>query len=214
MARQFGPPPRAGAGEGEQLPPPVGEEEIPESVRRLREALGGDQRALDALMGLCWGPLVDYCSRLTRDLDAAEDIAQETFWTVWSRRETFTARATPSLGLLYRVARNLAIDRTRSRDSRLRRLLPLQRVPEYRAESPLDQAEEGELQTALTAAMEALPPRRREVFDLYRFHGLSYAEIADVMGISPQTVANQMSSALTVLRRSLAPFLDRGEDGS
>jgi RNA polymerase sigma-70 factor (ECF subfamily) len=46
----------------------------------------------------------------------------------------------------------------------------------------------------------ALPPRRQEALVLARFHGLSYEQIAEVMGISVQTVANQLSSALRDLR--------------
>jgi DNA-directed RNA polymerase specialized sigma24 family protein len=39
-------------------------------------------------------------------------------------------------------------------------------------------------------------------------HGLSHREIAETMGISPQTVANQMSAALADLRRALDHLLD------
>ena len=42
---------------------------------------------------------------------------------------------------------------------------------------------------------------------LAREEGLTYAEIAGVMGVSPQTVANQMSLALADLRRALEPHL-------
>jgi RNA polymerase sigma-70 factor (ECF subfamily) len=46
------------------------------------------------------------------------------------------------------------------------------------------------------------------IFTLSRTHGLSYREIAEVMEISPQTVANQMSAALAFLRRELHDVLD------
>jgi RNA polymerase sigma-70 factor (ECF subfamily) len=54
------------------------------------------------------------------------------------------------------------------------------------------------------SAITALPERRREIFVLSRYHGLSYREIAEVLEISPQTVANQLSAALATLRESLA----------
>jgi RNA polymerase sigma-70 factor (ECF subfamily) len=60
----------------------------------------------------------------------------------------------------------------------------------------------------MEAAVLALPERRRTVFLLARFHDLSRGQIAEMMGISPQTVANQLSSALSSLRESLAPLLD------
>ena len=56
-------------------------------------------------------------------------------------------------------------------------------------------------------ALAALPHRRREIFTLSRFHGLTYHEIAETLGISRQTVANQMSTALAELRTSLSRHL-------
>jgi DNA-directed RNA polymerase specialized sigma24 family protein len=46
------------------------------------------------------------------------------------------------------------------------------------------------------------------VYLLARDGGLSHVEISEVMGISPQTVANQMSSAISDLRRYLACVLE------
>jgi len=180
--------------------------DMKEPLPLLRRVLLGDREALDGLMAMCWGPLVDYCMGFTRDEDDAEDVAQETIYRLWVRREDWAGGADPSLGLLYRIARNLAIDRHRARRSRARQLVLLRREPEFRQVSPLDLAEEVELTTAVRAAIDALPSRRREIFSLSRFHSLSYREIAEVMGISVQTVANQMSVALTTLRKSLAQF--------
>jgi len=57
-------------------------------------------------------------------------------------------------------------------------------------------------------AVNSLPERCRAVFTLCRFDGLEYAEIAEVLGISLQTVKNQMSKALAVLRKRLQNFLN------
>jgi RNA polymerase sigma-70 factor (ECF subfamily) len=56
--------------------------------------------------------------------------------------------------------------------------------------------------------VEALPPRCRQAFLLRRQHGLSYAEIAQVMGIAPKTVEVQIGAALRTLRARLAHFYD------
>lgn len=62
-------------------------------------------------------------------------------------------------------------------------------------------------------ALAALPRRRREVFELVRFHGLSHAEVAEVLEISTQTVANHVSRALSELRANLDDVLgDPAED--
>lgn len=57
--------------------------------------------------------------------------------------------------------------------------------------------------SALNAAIAALSPRSREVLLLHRFEGLSYAEIADRLGISRNTVMVHLANAMTALRRRL-----------
>jgi len=56
---------------------------------------------------------------------------------------------------------------------------------------------------AIERAIAQLPARRREIFLLVRVHGLPYREVAELLEISPQTVANQMSAALAQLRQLL-----------
>jgi RNA polymerase sigma-70 factor (ECF subfamily) len=56
---------------------------------------------------------------------------------------------------------------------------------------------------ALAAAVEALPPRCREVLLLHRFEELSYAQIAGRLGISKNTVMVHLANAMTALRRRL-----------
>ncbi len=66
---------------------------------------------------------------------------------------------------------------------------------------------EDEIEVALKTAVSELPERCREVFELSRIHGLKYAEIATVLGISVKTVEAQMGKALRSLRVKLAPWL-------
>jgi RNA polymerase sigma-70 factor (ECF subfamily) len=86
---------------------------------------------------------------------------------------------------------------------------------------PDEELEASEFQARFAAAMENLPARRREVFELVRFQGLTYQEVAEVLEVSHQTVANQMTLAHRDLRRMLAGFLtesavgrDLGNSGS
>ena len=68
---------------------------------------------------------------------------------------------------------------------------------------------EEEIDAALNEAVNGLPERCREVFELSRVHGLRYAEIAATLGISIKTVEAQMGKALRILRERLAPWLPR-----
>src|SRR5437016_4267795 len=60
---------------------------------------------------------------------------------------------------------------------------------------------------ALDRAIAGLPGRRREAFTLVHVQQLSYREAAEVMGIAPQTVANQVAAALAQLRCQLKQLL-------
>ena len=71
-----------------------------------------------------------------------------------------------------------------------------------------DSLEAEQLRSALDREISLLPARRREIVVLRCVHDLSYKEIAEVMNIAPQTVANQLSSALATLRESLRVLLD------
>lgn len=173
-------------------------------LERLRAS---DPAALDALLHRYWRPLVSYAARLLPEGEDAEDVAQEALIRIWERR-LFLESTTALRPLLYRIARNIALNRKRGWRTRngWHARLSVTRRPQ--STTPLQETLEHELQQAIDDAIRALPPRRRDAFILARFHDMSYSQIALVMGISAQTVANQISSALSELRRALAPFLE------
>lgn len=183
--------------------------------RRIKDALdqeamrtlcAGDQHALAELMDRHWVPLVRYAYRLSGDKDAAEDFVQEAFVRLWNRRRLWEPSG-PVRAYFYRIVRNLALQDQQKEGVR-RRWREAEERKERASASPADQTDAALLREALNDALSKLPPRRREAFILVRFHDLSYNEVAEVMGISTQTVANQMSAALTDLRRIVAEFRD------
>ena len=174
-----------------------------ELVERLRR---DDTAALNLLLRRYWGPLLHYIVRLTESRDAAEDICQHTFCHLWERRQDL--RITGSLrGLIYRIARNFAISEHRHHNTEVR-VGGLLAQWTAAAPTPLDNLESAQLREDLSHAIDELPARRREVFILRCVHELSYKDIAEIMGTSTQTVANQCSHALATLRRILAHQLD------
>jgi len=165
-----------------------------------------DTDALELALRQHWALVVDYINRLTGSEDAAEDIAQRAFCQLWDRRAQWRASGSVR-ALLCRIARNYAVSEHRR-----------QRADERSAETfaelsrPVlpsrDRIETEQLRFALDREIALLPERRREILVLRCVHDLSYKEIADVMNIAQQTVANQLSSALATLRLSLRELLD------
>lgn len=181
-----------------------------------------DDDALEELVQRFWSPLVAYASRLLGERAAAEDVVQTAFVRLWERAHVVPA-GDAVRPFLYRVVRNLAANEWRRQQTHRNWLDDECALPTPTAK-PSQAVEEDELAAALAAAVERLPGRRREVFVLSRYHALTNGQIAEVLSIAPQTVANQLVSALRELRVVLAPYLDerpfpalqivRGEDAA
>lgn len=193
------------------LPPERSEtpEDPSTAARRSRShvAVGGqDFAAIRDTFAEHWAPLVAYLTALTGSRDTAEDVAQQTFWRLWERRASWRIQGSLR-AFLFKVARNLAVSEYR------RRVLVHERSVESASRdvvgviTPLEHLEQDELRRTLEQAISGLPRRRREVFVLRCVHGLSQKQVAEVMGIAPQTVANQLGSAIAELREVLGPLL-------
>ena len=152
------------------------------------------------LLQVYWGPLVRYARATLGADDGAEDVVQEAFVALWQRRDPLEPERIPPF--LYRIVRNRALNERRW--GRVREL--------WRASQPADSLaheldDEEAADRRVREAVAKLPRRRREVFELARYHDLSYQQIAFTLSMAPQTVANHMSAALRDLRVALADLL-------
>jgi len=168
-------------------------------------ALRRDADAFALLVRAYWPPLAAYARRLLNgNREAAEDLAQEVFLRIWNGRLRWRPIGSVR-AFLYGLIRHLALNERRSIRVRLRAVGRIRATLRewYERPSPLELVEQAEERSAIEHAIASLPPRRREIFILVRVHGMSYGEVAQILDISPQTVANQMSAALSTLRRLL-----------
>jgi RNA polymerase sigma-70 factor, ECF subfamily len=184
---------------------PVEEDSDESLMRRIRD---GDREGYRILLCRYWVSLVSYATGIVGTQDAAEDVVQDAFIRVWIRRADWTPRGAVA-AYLYRITRNLALNafRDNASDFRRRSLGNKQFSTSTTPNDPEQDYSAGALRQEIEAAIAALPERRREVFMLSRFHGLSYREIGETMGIAAQTVANQMGAALAELREKLSHHL-------
>jgi len=183
---------------------PGSSEEASEARDRLLldQVHAGDQAALQALVSAYWSPLVRYAARIMDGIDSAEDAVQEAFVRLWERRAGWQPRRSARV-LLYTMVRHLALNRRTSVATRSRLLTLHSQRMERSPASPLELVEGLDVERAIERAIEALPPRRREVLVLSRYHDLSRTEIAELLALSAQTVSNHLTLAITELRRSL-----------
>lgn len=174
----------------------------PSDAQLMDRARLGDVRAFEQLVQTHWEGLVAYARRMTGDADVAQDAVQETLARFWQARGEWRQRGSVR-GYLYRAVRNRIIDLARQRQARDRWSLRFRHELFLRPRTPDEILDDMQLRAALDRAIRSLPDRRREVFVLAHLQDLSYQEIAAVMDLAPQTVANHMSLALRDLRRSL-----------
>jgi RNA polymerase sigma-70 factor (ECF subfamily) len=173
-----------------------------ELLERLR---AGDQRAFDEIFRAHYARLVGVAESIVRDRAIAEEVAQDVMMTVWRLRDTIRV-ATSLAAYLYRSTRNRALNHVRR--ERVERAAEPYAGGLHGTTAPTDAAAaEQELEAATADALERLPPRCREVFELSRVDGLKYAEIAAVLDISVKTVEAQMGKALRIMREELSAFL-------
>ena len=166
-----------------------------------------DALALHELMRRFWRPIIARASRILDDPDAAADVAQQAFIHLWQRRMEWRPSGAVSAYIM-RIARNGALNERRARAARQRIVDRRARIGADSPPTPLQSLEEHELRDALAEALSHLPARRKQVYLLARTRDLSHLEISAEMGISLQTVANQMSAAVADLRRDLHTVLD------
>jgi RNA polymerase sigma-70 factor (ECF subfamily) len=149
-------------------------EEAPGLRRRLRARLRSTEDAGDLLQD-AFARLLG--ARISRPLD---------------RPEAF----------LNRIVRNLLIDRARRRASRAPHL-PIDEAALATRADQADAIELAQMQARYRSAVQALPPRMREVFVLHRIDGLGYDEIAKRLDISARTVEWHIGQAILRIGRQL-----------
>jgi RNA polymerase sigma-70 factor (ECF subfamily) len=183
-------------------------EPLDEDARLMVRYRDGDADAFSALYARHKGPLYRYLLRQVRNSGAAADLFQE----VWSRliatRGRYEARAKFAT-YLFHIAHNCSIDFFR-RDLTVRRAArsddtdaPEPEVPEY--QRPDGIAEFAEQQSALLAALGALPREQREAFLLHEETGLTIEEIARLTDVGPETAKSRLRYAIRKLKKSLLP---------
>ena len=186
--------------------------------RRWAERVrAGDEAAFEALFREYSAALYRFAYGYVRSVAVAEDLVQDVFFWLWKERGRLDVERSLR-AYLYTLARSRALDHLRHEQVALRGERESTAELRVSAASPVmsqpatpeEQLVDDERTAALARAVEALPERCRITFRLFWREGLSYAEIATVMGVSRKTVENQLALALKTLRRRLAPYARDG----
>lgn len=177
----------------------------------------GERAAFEVLLRRHRAPLFTFVLRTiaTGDRARAEDVVQDTFVRVLKGAQEWEQRARFSTWL-FTIARNLCFDGMRRDRHRRADSLdqpvgesddggrPMGETIEGSQAGPERLAEAARLRPVLEAAIRRLPAEQREVFVLRESAGTPFKEIAELTGVSENTVKSRMRYALESLRKSLA----------
>jgi RNA polymerase sigma-70 factor (ECF subfamily) len=166
--------------------------------------------------------LVTVLEHLVGSRDWAEDLAQEVFLRVYRARKRYIPGAKFSTWL-FTIANNAASNALRARSRRREVNLesagsgavgvtPLETmVLASSGQIPARQLDKAEMRDVVRLALEALNDRQRLAVLLNKFEGMSYADIAETMELTPQAIKSLLSRARVNLRQVLEPYLQHGE---
>jgi RNA polymerase sigma-70 factor, ECF subfamily len=184
----------------------------PEDAELLSAIARGDRQAYRTLYQRYAPILLGLLSRILGDRGEAEDVLQEVFLQIWKKAGDFDERRGRALHWLATIARNRALDRRSTIESR-RRLAPAA-APEAIQEEPLDPVDAANMAEEarhLHRALAQIPEAQRRVLMLAYFDGLSQTEIAERIGLPLGTVKSHARIGLTRLREFLGVSgTDRG----
>ncbi|MEL7210382.1 MAG: sigma-70 family RNA polymerase sigma factor, partial [Actinomycetota bacterium] len=168
-------------------------------ARLVAATNAGDAEAFGLLYDRWFDRVHDLARRITRDDEAAADVAQDAFVTAWNRLDGL--RDPDAFGgWLLRITRNRALDRVRSAgrvqleeqgdvSGRVDDAAAADRMVDL--DAPEAVAEDRELQALVLEAAEALGERDATALHLQLRHGLTPAEVGDVLGMN-RNAANQL----------------------
>lgn len=175
----------------------------------VTRALAGEEAAFEALMGRYLGTVFNFALRFVGDREAAEDVAQETFFKVWKNLARY--RVTDSFKTwVFAIARNTALDALRKRrdvhmsdfDTADGKNM-IEETLADQAPLPDELVERARGAAALERLIAQLSPAYREVVLLHAKEGLTFEEVGHVVGRPLNTVKSQYRRGLAEIRKLL-----------
>lgn len=167
----------------------------------------GDEVAFEKLFRKYYENLRRFIWGYVKSEAVAEELIQEVFLKIWKNREHLKINRSVS-AYLFRSARNMSIDYVRHANVEQSWADEKQALDQLNDRPSIDkQLNDKLILDEVKKAIQALPERRREIFILSRYEGLSYKEIADLLDISVSTVETQISRSLKKLRDLFEPYI-------
>jgi RNA polymerase sigma-70 factor (ECF subfamily) len=178
-----------------------------EDLANWNKTRSGDKSSFSIIFKTYYEPLYQFAGKFVKDGQIAEDIVQNVFTKLWALR-TKQNIETNLKSYLYKMVYNQSLNYLK-REQRTVSLDKTEVIPTDDSNSPEENLAEKELQQKVHQAIEKLPTQCRHVYRMKRYNHLKYHEIAEILGISVNTVKTHMKRALKSLLEQLDSFLNQ-----
>lgn len=167
----------------------------------------GDTQAFELFFRKYYVRLCGFSNKFIHDPEQAHDIVSDAFLKIWENRIDIDPENS-LVSLVFKITQNLSINHLRSKkvESKYLDILKFTYV-ENSDFSNYETLFRNELEEKIQSAIDKIPARCKEVFELSRTEGLKYNQIAEHLNISVKTVEVHMSKALKILRTELADYI-------
>jgi RNA polymerase sigma-70 factor (ECF subfamily) len=170
----------------------------------LKGLKDGDRFVFEQIFRAYYPILCSYARKYTIDKDTAEEIVQDFFCKLWDKHEEIKIN-TGFSNYLRKSVINHCLNHTRKMETERKFIDFGDNLEEVHGTN--DHDSNNELSEHITRALLAMPERRREIFELSRFEGLKYHEIAEKLNLNIKTVETQMTRSLEFMRKYLKDFI-------
>ncbi len=160
----------------------------------------GDESAFEQIYRLYWQQLFNTAYKRLPDQEKCKDVIQNVFTDLWNRRETITLdhpSAYLHTAVRFQVLKQISKN---SKNSAFSETFESELISPLAADG---EVLEKEVRLLIELFINALPQKRRDIFLMYYFKGLSTAKIAVELNVSQKTVQNQLATASNALRLRL-----------
>ncbi len=166
----------------------------------------GDEKAFELMFKGHYKSLCNFACSFIGDMDEAEEIVQQVFYSLWAKRESIDITSTLK-AYLFKAVHNSSLNKIKQ--GKVRHMYAEHQKATANVESPSSsQILQGkELEALINTAIDELPEQCGIVFRMSRFGNMKYSEIAEELDISVKTVENHMGKALKLMREKLKDYL-------
>ncbi|OFX89228.1 MAG: hypothetical protein A2W99_02200 [Bacteroidetes bacterium GWF2_33_16] len=167
----------------------------------------GNLKIFEQLFRDYYKQLCDFANRYLQSMDSAEEVVQDIFYNIWKKRNEINIKSSLK-SYLYTSVKNNCLQQIRVHNLDLK--YENYYKSHYNDESinPADELKAKELNERITQALNSLPEKCRQIFEMSRYDGLKYHEIANKLSISIKTVEANMGKALKHFRIYLKDYAE------